>query len=160
MEVKIAGSVVQPELNRAIGNFVSYRLFGAPGKIDRFSSLGVFHRGEIVAGLVYHNWHPEAAVIEISGAATDARWLTPRVLREMFRIPFGSFRCQMVVFRISPSNEHLLGIIRRFGFTEHRIPRLRGRDEDEIIATFTDDQWRAHPLLRERNGQKFTSRAA
>lgn len=52
----------------------------------------------------------------------------------------------MVVLRVSERNAGMISIAERFGFTRHRIPRLRGRDEAEIIFTLTDNDWRAHPV--------------
>lgn len=160
IEARAAGGVVEPSLNGAIGDFVSHQLWGKPGKFEKFSSLGVFENGKIIAGIVFHNWAPEAGVIEISGAATDSRWLTRQVLRTLFEIPFARFRCQLVVFRVSAANGHVRAIVERFGFSSYRVPRLRGRNEDEIIFTLTDDQWRAHPLLRAHHGQVIRTRAA
>lgn len=111
-------------------------------------ALAVFDDEELVAVVIYSNWDPEAGVIEINAASISKRWLTREVLREIFAYPFDRLGYQLVVARVSPSNHSENGrgttrIFRSFGFSEYRIPRLRGRDEDEIIFTLSDDQWRA-----------------
>lgn len=115
---------------------------------DHCKALGVFDNGSLVAAVVYHNWEPESGVIEISAASTSKRWLTREVLHEIFAYPFDRLDYQMVVARVSPNNQTDTGrgatrIFRSYGFSEYRIPRLRGRNEDEIIFTLTDDAWRS-----------------
>lgn len=160
VEIIEAGSTLRPALNTLLGDFVSVHLWKEAGRFDRFSSFGVFHDGRLIAGLLWHNWQPEAGVIELSAAAIDRRWLTRQALRTMFDVPFRGWGCQLAVLRVSPRNAWMLHIARRFGFKEYRVPRLRGRTEDEIIFTFTDDQWASHPLSRNCHGQAIRSRAA
>ena len=110
--------------------------------------MGVFEDGDLVAGTLYHNWHPENGVIELTSASTTRKWLTKRVVNAMFHLPFHTLDCQMCVLRVSERNKVMVHIARSFGFGEVFIPRLRGRDEGEFIFTFTDDQWRDSPYNR------------
>lgn len=103
---------------------------------------------QMVAGTVYHNWYPEAGVIELSSAADHPRWLTRKSLQLMFGYPFDQLNCQMVVLRVGERNTRMRDIARRFGFTEYVIPRLHSRDEAECIYTLTAEQWAG------KNGQK------
>lgn len=98
--------------------------------------------GKMIAGTVYHNWHPEAGVIELSSAADSPKWLTHKSLRQMFEYPFTQLGCQVVVLRVGEHNIRMRHIARRFGFAEFVIPRLRSRDEAECIYTLTVEQWR------------------
>lgn len=95
----------------------------------------------VIAGVVYHNYNPEAGVIELSAAALSPRWLTRAALLAIFDFPFEKAGCQMVVLRVSERNERMLSIARRFGFELHTIPRLRGCDEAEVICTLTAERW-------------------
>jgi len=67
----------------------------------------------------------------------------------MFWLPFERLGCQLVVLRVSERNKNMCGIARTFGFSEVYIPRLRGRDEGEVIFSYTDDQWRASKYYKE-----------
>jgi RimJ/RimL family protein N-acetyltransferase len=96
----------------------------------------------LVAGVVYHNWQPEHGVIELSAASTRRDWLTRGNLRTIFEYPFTQIECQLCVARISENNARARRIWRALGATEHIIPRLRGRDESEVIATLTIEAWR------------------
>lgn len=144
----IWGGAGDPAKNDAIACFVAAHINGCERGFADFTTLGVTEEGRLVAGVVYHNYSPEAGVIELSAAATSKRWLTRRVLKAMFGYPFDEIGCQLAVLRVSEENRGMVEIARRFGFTSHRIPRLRGREEAEIIFTLTDNDWRAHPVNR------------
>jgi hypothetical protein len=92
----------------------------------------------LIAGLVYHNWDPEAGTIEISGAALPGHfWLTRPTLARMYQYPFLQCNCQMVVQRTPADNERLLYILARYGYSFVTVPRLLGRDRDCVVCTLT-----------------------
>ena len=142
----IWGGASTPETNQTIADFVATHIAGCERGFADFTTMGVEENGALVAGVVFHNYAPEAGVIELSAASTSKRWLTPPVLKGMFDYPLEQIGCQMVVLRVSERNTGMIAIAERFGFTRHRIPRLRGRDEAEIIFTLTDNDWRAHSV--------------
>lgn len=109
-----------------------------------YVTLGVFNDDTLIAVVVFNDWNPEAGVIEFHGAGISPRWLARHVLREMFAYPFKTLGCQMVVTRNSARNTRLHRQLAAYGFQRFPIPRLRGRDEGEIIWTLTDDDWRAN----------------
>lgn len=143
------GPQTKPLDNATVGNFVSELIWGAPGQVTQYCTMGVFDGEDLIAGTIYHNWAPESGVIELSSASTTRRWLTKPVVKAMFSLPFDKLGCQMVVLRVSERNTSMLRIARSFGFSEVYVPRLRGRDEGEYIFTYTDDQWRESPYNRE-----------
>ncbi|OCO98928.1 MULTISPECIES: GNAT family protein [unclassified Ensifer] len=134
------------ETNRTIADFVAAHIAGCGRGFADFTTMGVIDQGALVAGVVFHNYVPEAGVIELSAASVCKRWLTRQVLKGMFGYPFDELGCQMVALRVSEHNAGMIAIAERFGFSSHRIPRLRGRGEAEIIFTLTDNDWRAHPV--------------
>lgn len=103
--------------------------------------MGVFDDGALIGGTIYHNWAPENGVIELTSAAVSRRWLSRPVIRAIFDLPFRRFGCQVVVLRVSERNDNMIHIARSFGFDEHFIPRLCGRDEGQFVFTLNDDQW-------------------
>jgi RimJ/RimL family protein N-acetyltransferase len=113
-----------------------------------FAAIGYVWDGQLIGGSIFHNWDPSAGVIEISTGTTDPRWLCRKSILAMFGFPFNQLGCQMVVLRVAESNEHMRDIAKRFGFDEHVIPRLWGRNEAGYIYTLTVEQWRARGFER------------
>lgn len=143
------GPESSPVQNKAVGDFVSTGIWGKPDEITQYCSMAVLDGPDLIAGTLYHNWHPEAGVIELSSFSLSKRWLTRRVIRAMFALPFVRLGCQLVVLRVSERNTGMCQIARTFGFTEVYIPRLRSRDEGEFIFSYTDDQWRQSKYFKD-----------
>lgn len=127
-----------------VAQFVG-QLIGEPG-FGNCKAIGFAKGRELVAGMVYHNWRPDAQIIEMSGASTTRRWTTKAVIRTIFGYPFDTVGCQMVVARHSEHNTRVRRIWTALGAQETVIPRIRGRDEAEVIATLTVEAWRSNKL--------------
>jgi RimJ/RimL family protein N-acetyltransferase len=136
------------EFNEAVGDFVSGIIYGEPGRFERYSTLAVHDNGRLIAGVLYHHFHPRDGVIEMSAGAIDKRWLTRAVLKAMFAVPFELLCCQLAVLRVSEHNTPMLRIAKAYGFKQFVIPRLRGRHEAEHILTLSDDDWRGNRFNR------------
>lgn len=136
------GGAAAPDINAGIAEFVSLGIPGCERGFGQCTTMGVIRDGELIAGIVYHNWSPETGVIEISGFGTDSRWLNRQTLHAMFEYPFDQLGCQMVVARHPEHNKRLRRMWRAVGASEYIIPRLNGRDEALVVSTFTDDAWR------------------
>lgn len=147
-------------LNERVAEFVASQI---PACQERgFSenvAIGVEHGGELVGGFVFHDWSPEAGIIEISFAGTHRRWLTRPVLYGAFSYIFNELGCQMACSRTPASLTHAVRICRAYGFTQVTIPRLFGRTEDGVISTLTDDAWRANKFHKE-NSHGFEKQSA
>ena len=65
-----------------VAAWVGARIWGRPDAFAASRAMGILKGRELVAGLVFHNWEPEAGLIEVSAAASDRRWLTRRVATE------------------------------------------------------------------------------
>jgi len=153
IEIVWAGSH-QAETAAGIARFVASHIPGGDRGFDGGVAMGVIETGErprLIAGVIFHNFNPEAGVIEMSAASTSRRWLTRPVLRAMFSYPFDQAGCQMAVLRVSERNPVMISIALRYGFKSHLIPRLRGRDEAEHILTLTDDDWRNNRFNQEKD---------
>lgn len=99
--------------------------------------------GRLVAGWVWNNWDPDAGTMEFSGASVTPKWMTRRILHRLFAYAFEDADCQMILTRNSAVNERLHDQLFAFGFDRFDIPRLFGREEDGVVWSLTDDQWRA-----------------
>jgi hypothetical protein len=124
-------------------------------------AIGVMRDDGLVGGFVFHDWSPEAGVIELSFAGTDKRWLTRPVLYGMFSYVFDDIGCQMACSRTPASLTHAVRIAAAYGFKQVIVPRLFGCDEDGIISTLTVEDWRANGFHKENaHGQEQSAEAA
>ena len=124
------------EITRFIASFgVTNRDYG------RCKTIGVVEDGQLIAGLVYFNYDPDAAVIELGTASSSPRWLNRVTYRRMFEYPFIECGCQMLIVRVRADNAALLSVLARMNFNLTYVPRMYGRDADGVLGTLTDDQW-------------------
>lgn len=138
------GDTTSPERNRMLAEWAGAMLGYSLSK--PYSTLGVVDDGDLIAVVVFHNLSKRHGIIELSAASTSPRWLTRPVLKAMFGYPFDQLGVQLVVLRVSERNERMIDIALRFGFADYRIPRLRGRDEAEIILTLAAESWQANRI--------------
>ena len=126
-----------------VARFVAMVTPGCSADFGACKAIGVLDdEGALVAGMVFHDWNPDAGTMQISSASLTPRWLTGEVRHIMFAYPFEQVGCQMVFLLVSAKNERMCRIAKAFGFKPYLIERMRGRDEDGFIFTLTDDAWR------------------
>lgn len=145
MEPVFAGT---HEFNQAIKQWVEMRIWNDGRELPPSRMMGVFEGGKIQAAVAFHDFQEKEGVIEISAASESKRWLTRKVLHAIFSYVFNDAKCQLCVARINPENTSLLRIFKAYGFNDIRIPRLLGREKDQIILTLTDDDWLASKFER------------
>jgi hypothetical protein len=98
--------------------------------------------GHLIAGLVYHNWNPDAGVIEMSAAAIPGSgWLSRETLRRMYRYPFLQLGCQMMLQMTHADDQQLLRQLAALNYTFVSVPRLLGRERDGVICLLTREAW-------------------
>jgi hypothetical protein len=134
-----------------VADFVSKLIPELHGRSLARSSkaFGVVNKdGALIAGMVYHNWDPEAGVIEMSGAAIDPRWLNVETLRRMYQYPYLGLKCQMTFMRVAATNERLLRQLAAFNYTFIRMPRMLGRDQDAVLCQLTVEAWSANKVCQ------------
>ncbi|MCP5087448.1 MAG: GNAT family N-acetyltransferase [Rhodobacteraceae bacterium] len=153
------GGQSNPDDNRIMADWCSNQIWGDARGFGNCTTMGVLLDDSPVAVMVFHNWQPDGDVIEISGAATNKRWLSRQTLHAMFSYVFDTIGCQLAVMRTSPNDKAIARILKSYGFKSHRIPRLRGRHEDELINTLTDDAWKNNRFERRNNGKTKSTAA-
>ncbi|MDC9701530.1 MAG: N-acetyltransferase [Alphaproteobacteria bacterium] len=137
-------------LSRFIADFVSREIYCVPGKFRDYTALGVFDSCVLVAGVLYYDYDRDAGVLQISAAATTPRWLTRSILWDIFDFPFNQLKCQAIVMRVDPANRRLERILKAYGFSAYKIPRLRGREKAEMLYLLGDDVWRQNNFHKRR----------
>lgn len=134
--------------SEAVQAFVSRGLWGDLRGFGPAFGLGFADESGLTAGVVYHNYQPDAGVIEISAYSDRRDWLKRDFLRAIFSYPFEQLNCRLVVARISERNARTLRIWRAFGADLHSIPELRGPNEAEVIAVLSREAWASGKFSR------------
>lgn len=133
----------------AVKRFVALGLFGPDRDFGAATAIGFATEAEgFIAGVVYHNWEPDAGVVELSAYSTRRDWLNRQRLRVLFDYPFDQLQCRLVIARISERNTKVRGLWAHLGAMETRLPQLRADDEDEILAILRADAWRNSKFKR------------
>lgn len=130
-----------PFWDTQVAQWVAAMIPGTARGFGPCQAMGVERGDTLVAGVVFHNFHPESMVIEISCAALDPRWMTRTVMNEAFGYVFDHVECQMAAARIDERNATARKLWRGLGADEFVIPRLRGPQTAEAIYTLTREQW-------------------
>jgi hypothetical protein len=138
---------VKPFWDDQIAAWVDDRLPHA-GPFTNNRAMGVEHKGETVAGFVFHNWDPRTGIIEVSGASENPRWATRAVVREAMSYVFDTCGCQMLFARQHFDNLPARRGWLHLGATETVVPRLFGRGTVGTILWLTDDQWLSSKIAR------------
>lgn len=131
--------------DKVVADFVAGIIWGDERHFSTESrAIGIQNRaGMLVGGVVYHNWTPHAGTIELSAGSLSAKWLTRRLIGQLLAYPFYACECQMLIGQTEKKNERDRKLMCGIGFREQHVPRLFGRDNDGILQTLTDDQWKA-----------------
>ena len=132
--------------NQIMADFAANLIWPDGRKFGECTTLGMIEDDVLIGVAVFHNYDPVAKTIEYSGASKSERWLTKKSVRAIFSYMFDDIGCQMVVTRNSERNTRLHRQLEAYGHQPHRIERLRGVTEAEIVWTLTREQW---------NGNKF-----
>lgn len=132
-----------------MAGWLASHIDGIKGFASPFTTMGIIDDDAMVAVVLFNNYHPDSGVIEMHGASENKRWLTKRSIYEMFSYVFEQLKCQMAVMRVSEKDKRLHRILTSYGFKNHYIPRLRGRNEGEHIFTLEDDVWRSNGFHKE-----------
>ena len=130
-----------------VADWVAKAAQGCARGFGECRTLGVHDGKKIVAGVVFHNWQPEDGVIEISSAATTARWMTRPIVRLAFGYAFDALGCRVVVARIHADNDRARKLWRGLGAEEHILPHLRG-GAGECVSILTREAWAQSKFMK------------
>jgi hypothetical protein len=143
--VRFTWAFTQGADTETLSRLVADRIWPTKGRsFGDCQGIAVMEGANLAAGLIYHNYDPDAHVIEISGASWVKGWLTKDVLKAMYGYPFIDCGCQAVVQRVSDDDTAQHRMLKVYGAERYRIPRLRGTDAAENIFVTTREAWKSN----------------
>ncbi|MEM6602516.1 MAG: hypothetical protein AAF621_00545 [Pseudomonadota bacterium] len=99
-------------------------------------------RKGIIAGVIFHNYNPDAGTIEFSCYAAEKKWLSRKILNQILHYPFDELGLRIVFANFSEKQKHIKHMAERLGATTHILPDLWGVDEAKIVAILKAEDWK------------------
>ena len=131
--------------DQLVADFVAGLIPHARRGFSNVRAIGVINEiGQLIAGMVYHNWDPDAGILEMSGASKDPQWLTRQTLARIYHVPFVKAQCQMTVMRVPEDDERLLRQLAVYGYVFVKVPRMFGRERNGVLCLLTYEAWAAN----------------
>lgn len=143
-------AIHDPSLTKFIGNWVSHKLTttGEIGFNGEFNSLGVIHDDTLIAGVVYHDWHPTYRTICIQLVSENPRWASRRTIETLGNYPFVQLNCQRVTALVNSDNHAALKLAERVGFKREATLERAAGDKDIIILRLFQEEWMRGKFFR------------
>lgn len=111
--------------------------------IDRVDSLhrleccvaiGVSSGSKLIAGVVYHDYQPEARIIQMSMAAISPMWAKKEIIWKLLQYPYDQLDCFKILLSISVDNIKALKTMKHIGFVQEAILNHNyGKDKHAVI---------------------------
>lgn len=111
-------------LDHSMGEWVAQRAeqrYGEP--FEKHAGLAVMNGDVVMAGVVYDEYDPNNKTIQMSIAVDDPKCWTRNVVRQLLAYPFEELGVYRVWFQTPHTNERLIEIAKKFGFTMEAVLR-------------------------------------
>ena len=112
----------------------------AEGGMGRYWGICIQNRGDVVAGIVLHNYVEHSNVVELSAYASGP-WLNRRIVHAVFDLIFNRMGVRAVMARHDERNSQARKLWARLGADEHVLPDLCDDGVAECIVVYTKRRW-------------------
>lgn len=132
-------------IDQIVADWVSWQLEMPTGCFDPCAGVGVTLLGEMIAGVVFNNYHrfPEGATMEASVASISPRWATRPVLRSIFSYPFKQMGVTRLQVCAKKSAKQVRKFDERLGFKMEGVARrLWMGKHDAVVLSMTPEECR------------------
>lgn len=91
-------------------------------RLDKCVVVGVIGDSDkIMAGVAYHDYQPECAVIQMTIAAINPMWAKQRIIKKLLQYPFEQLGCYKVLISVRIDNHNALKVMKKIGFVQEAI---------------------------------------
>lgn len=127
----------------AITGAISRIVWGDDRSLPLGTAMAVMDGDVFLGGVALTGYQPTEGTVEVSVASVSPRWLSRRIVREVFSYVFDELGCQACVARTAAGNLQARRILDALGFVTVIVPRLRGRGADEAVCVLTEEAWQS-----------------
>lgn len=99
-----------------VGQFVKDHIKRSAFAFDRCVTIGMESDGELIAGVVYYDWHPSYGNLSVAVAGMGENWCTRAFLRCGYAYPFIQMQCTRITSIVAADNTQSLKIMKHLGF--------------------------------------------
>ena len=131
-EPRIMGSVLYGA-DKMVSAFVQEMIPHARNGFGEHTALGVVRDGELLGGIVYHNYRGHD--MEISGGFTHPRFISPDVLGQLYSYPFVQLGCARITTVTAKSNRRARRVNEGMGWRLEGV-HPRGLDGVEDAVSY------------------------
>lgn len=136
-------AVFDPHLVKYIGEWVSERVTstGEIGFNGQYNAIGVVNNDTLIAGVVYHDYHPIYRTICIQLVGETPSWANRKTIEDLGNYPFIELNCQRVTALINSDNVKALRLAEGVGFKREAVLVRAAGDKDIIVLRLFQDEW-------------------
>ena len=89
------------------------------------TTIGVMVDNELALGVIYHQYKQtrKGSMVEVSAAASSAKWSNRDILHELFYYPFRELQVTRLQALCSVENTHANKVVRKLGFVFEGVAR-------------------------------------
>lgn len=138
----------QPEANQFVADFVSERIWGKKGTLTQCATMGVTRDGNLVGGVVFHEYRTEVNTMQMSIAGDKCRWLNRTVVNAAMHFAFELTKVGAVWAMVSEKNDAALKMDRIIFPNESYVPHMFGEGVGGYMMTLSANEWKSHRLYR------------
>lgn len=106
--------------------------------------------GELLGGVVYHNWRPAFRDIELSFASGSKRWLSKSIITGLLSYPFDQLDCRRVTALTPRKATSARAFLDQFGFVREGVHWRAFGNDDAISSRLKRSDWAKHRFNLQR----------
>ena len=122
-------------------------------------ALGVTDEDDnLIGGVVFHDFQPQWANIQVSFAGERADWLTARLITAILSYAFDQLDCARITSLTPKRNRRARQFLMKFGFRHEGTIRKGFGTDDSIISGLLKTEWQEHHFNRGKISRPSASR--
>lgn len=96
-------------------------------------ALGVLD-GDIIAGIVFHDYQPEYRTMQVSMAASSPKWANKGIIKELLSYPFFQLGIQKIWTATPHTSERVIEFNKAIGFKQEAVLAKHFGDRHAVIC--------------------------
>lgn len=114
------------------------------GNFEKSHGLAIRKNGRLIAGVVYHDYQPDFATIQMSAAAVSRLWADRRTIGVFLSVPFDQWKCFKVWTATPHDNVAAIKVNLKAGFrVDGVLDHHFGPGRHAVICRLLEPEYRS-----------------